>query len=445
MSIEKLIRDANPVRPSDLAAGNSALARGALTRILRDHPDPRLMAGQAGLKARQARRRMLTAAGLVAAAGVAVAFLVSAVPAAPRHPAASRVTRPPVTKPSGLHALPATARQVLLTAAAHVVGGPVAGRYWRVTMVGGVTVPGGTSADPYDISLRTFADQWNPSSAGEKEWRIARQLGSRPATAADASAWRVAGSPTAWHSGKPADGYLADYPLEWIGTLAASAAASSRTASWQQSQGTVGFIEGDLAGLSAAQFRRLPTRPRGVAAVLRRHALKTSCGQNPGARYCASVDQLMWTEAVMLLQDPVTAAVRSATFKVMAGLPGVRLIGERTDPLGRLGYAIAPGAEDPAAKPGNFGPTRVILIDPGNGSLLATEEIGPMPRTVHCLSFDARNNCSGSTYYGRSYPGQVDTYMAVVSEGWTNASPPLPPRSAWSTYPVGSPGLPPLP
>jgi hypothetical protein len=354
-------------------------------------------------------------------------------------PARAPAASPRSSRPHARPAQPLTARQVLLAAAAHVVVGPVTGKYWRVTMIGGVTVPGGTQANPYDISLRTYGDRWNPSSAGQKEWLITQQPGTRPATPADAAAWRAAGSPATWRSGRLANNYLAGYPNEWTGPLAATSAASARSATWQVSDGTVGFLEGDLAGLNAAQFRRMPTQPRRVEAILRRYALRAHCTESD----CSTVDQLIWAEALALLQDPVSAPVRSATFTVMAGLPGVRLIGEMTDPLGRPGYALAPGSQDPNAVTRNFNPTKVVLIDPHSGSLLATADIGPMPRTVHCLSFDAENKCAGSAYYGRSYQDQVDDYAAVISEGWTNASPVLPPPSTWSGNGCCA-GLPPL-
>jgi len=73
-----------------------------------------------------------------------------------------------------------------------------------------------------------------------------------------------------------------------------------------------------------------------------------------------------------------------------------------------------------------------------------------MPLNLHCLSFDTQlptadpNDCTGPAYQGRSYPDQVDEFVAVISVGWTNASPVLPPPSRWTTD-FGSPGLPPPP
>ncbi len=412
---------------------------------------------------------MATAGLAFTAAGAAAALLLSGVAGtAPR--AASRVP-PAVPAHTRTTQLP-TARQLLLTAAAHVASRPlVTGRYWRVREISGITFPAGTKADPYDISLATSFDQWNPSSAGQREWTISRQLGARPATLADAAAWSAAGSPATWHSGEPAyrsDGSLAGYPLDWYGRLAATTAASSPGATWQVSDGTVGYVEGDEPGLNATQFRQMPTAPSLLEAELRHYALLTWCASHP-SNGCATVDQLIWAEALALLQDPVSAQVRSATFQVMAALPGVRLLSEMTDPLGRRGYAIAPGSQEPHY--GSYDPTTIIVIDPRTGSLLATEDIGPMPRSLACLSFDEVNlnpksralagkpvrpgerlprpkdvitKCTGSAYDGRSYPGQVDEYVALVSEGWTNASPVLPPPSTWSG-PSGFPGLPPAP
>ena len=471
MNIENLIRDANPVKTSDLAAGDSAHARRVLAQILQAHAAPRstaawarhlvLAAGGAvrapagdvaedrSLQARRVNKRTLMTAGVALTAMGAAAVLVSQFLGTTPRTAPGVV---PTLRVPARPAQPTTAREILLIAAAHVAGAPAAGRYWRVREISGSTFPGGTRADPYDISLATSFDQWNPSSAGRKEWVISQQLGARPATQADAAAWRAAGSPTKWHSGQPAYrsyAWLAGYPLDWVNGLAGTTSTSARTATWQASDGTVGYVEGDEPGLKAAQFRRMPARPRLIEARLRRYARLTLCGKHP-AGPCATVDQIVWAEAVALLQDPVSAQVRSATFKVMAALPGVRLLGQLTDPLGRAGYGLAAGPEEPHY--GHFNPTRAVIVDPRAGSLLAIEDIGPMPRTLECLSFDVASvngksdikKCTGSSYDGRSYHGQVDDYVALIGEGWTNASPVLPPRSTWKG-PTGYPGMPPAP
>ena len=445
MKTEDLIRAANPVRTTDLPGADSPAARRILDQI-RAQATPAV--GRTRRFHRIGRRTLATAALAATAAGAAVAVLVSTAPGpAPR--SAASAPRPPKVLPRPTHqvtAHPVSARQVLLTAAEHVSAGPASGNYWRVRLVGGYTFPAGTTAHPYDITVTTSADQWNPRTPGVKEWAIFQDLGARPATPADTAAWRAAGSPKSWHSGLSArqkSGWLGGFPVQWMDTLAATTSPSPATASSTVSDGTVGYVEGDLPGLNAAQFSAVPSSEPAIAKILGGYyAQLRYCAQNP--RKCSTKNQVIWAEAVMLLQNPVSPQVRAATFRVMAGLPGVRTLGLMTDPLGRTGYALAPAGQDPNAVPQNFNPLRVILIDPQTGSLLATEELGPMPRTLRCLSFDRKNRCVGSAYVGRSYRYQVDDFVAIISQSWTNAAPVPPPPARWTPN-LGAPGLPPLP
>jgi hypothetical protein len=163
---------------------------------------------------------------------------------------------------------------------------------------------------------------------------------------------------------------------------------------------------------------------------------------------------------LFLLQDPVSARVRSATFKVMASLPGVRLLGPMTDPLGRHGYALATTSLEPGDN-AYYHPVHAVVIDPRTGSLLETEDIAPMPRNVQCRTplglvgwpadrgkpvvkipighgKQTSATCIGPSYDGRSYQGQVDAFTVLVSAAWTNASPALP---AATQQGLGFPGL----
>jgi hypothetical protein len=85
-----------------------------------------------------------------------------------------------------------------------------------------------------------------------------------------------------------------------------------------------------------------------------------------------------------------------------------------------------------------------VVIDLATGPLLATEDIGPMPASAHCMTFQythGQQGCIGPSYLGRTYQGQADESVALVSAGWTNASPSLP-RSIHED-PTASLGLPP--
>jgi hypothetical protein len=355
---------------------------------------------------RRWRATVLPAGVAVAASATAVAIVLatgggSEQPAPKQSPNPTQVTL--------------TASKVLLAAAAHVLGGPQTGRYWRVREVTGELLPAGTAAHPYDVFFANGFDDWYARAAGKRDWNIYRQLATVPASRADSAAWHAAGSPTEW-----------TYPFGKISTRATPPGAT-----WQIGSGTVGLVEGDLPGLTAAQFKAMPDTARQLAELLRRDALRTCAGQ----KGCSTLDQIVWTEAVDLLYAPVSAHVRAATFKVMAALPGVRLLGKLTDPLGRRGYGFGTGPSAPRA---------IAIIDPSTGRLLATESIGSVPRTLGCPLFykvpgaraqtgpsRVRRRCPSDPYIGRSYDGQVNGYDAIVSAGWTDHSPALPPRSTW--------------
>jgi len=437
------------------------LARAAADRTVRPAPARRRRA-----RAGYGRPRQHLIAGAVAvtaaAAVIAAVVLTGNRPAGAPRPSSSP---PRADTTAGQFT---TARQVLLTAAAHVASAPAAGKYWRIREITGRTWPAGTKAHPYDISQTVSFDQWNPRAAGQKGWNIFQSLGAVPASPADAAAWRAAGSPATWHSGLKPGRSSGAVPFPGAGgaprpgELSAATAASAPGASWQVSNGVIGYVEGDLPGLTAAQFRRMPTTTAGVAAVLRHYTQElTFCAEHHFSG-CSTQDQIIWDEALALLQDPVFAAVRSATFKVMAALPGVRLLGPMTDPLGRHGYGLDGGPQSPSYDPA-YHPVSAVVIDPHTGALLATEDIDPMPRNVQCQTviLDGRAAsqgkplimtrlpggrtapCVGSSYEGRSYPGQVDSYVAVVSTGWTDAAPVPPPSSTWevSTDLPGDPAM----
>ncbi len=470
MNIENLIRAANPVRTSDLDGGDSPRARRVLARILQDSarstaPNSAMGPGfdrgraAAGRGRRHRRKRTLLTIGLAAAAaGATAAGLLLAVPGAAQHPLHGPAPAP------GAHpstAQLATARQVLLTAAANVASTPTTGRYWEIQAVTGINIPGGTKAHPYDITLANSYTEWNPSSAAQKLRTVTQQLGIRPATPADAAAWRAAGSPSSWISGEwptASNNGFSNGPHWW--PVDGTTAASVPSASWAASDGTVGYVEGDEAGLNAAQFRQMPTSPAGVAAMLRHYyeALPL-CAKHPSQ--CSPEDQILWSEALALLQDPVSAQVRSATFKVMAAMPGVKLLGPMTDPLGRRGYGIFGGQEHPANS--GLNEQNTVLIDPNTGELLATELIGPIPRSLQCeaviygktaghgkvvinLGTAAKpilDTCIGPSFVGPSYQNQVDSFTVLVSQGWTNATQALPAGSAWHHDSGEIPALPP--
>jgi hypothetical protein len=433
-------------RPASLEAPprGAASARAAAIAAARSTDNRR---ENRGPRARPViKRTMMTVGVAFTAAGAAVAVLVSAVHGTPRPAATGAATVPATSRAHARTAQPTTARQVLLAAAANVPSAPLTGRYWHFRAMRGLTFPAGTPAHPYDISLAQSLEEWDPSVAGQKAWGISQQLGVVPATPADGVAWRAAGSPTTWSSGKwPPTMNDTRGAIFWARPLTATTTAAPPLVAWGKSDGTVGVVEGNTTFLNAAQFRQIPPSPRALTAFLRQVYDQTGCSHETG---CSPVDQFIWTMSVNLLQDPVSPEVKSAAFKVMASLPGVRLLGAMTDPLGRHGFGLA--VTDDLLGTAHPDPrihlTQAAVIDPATGTLLAVEDVGPMPRNVACMTYDSAGRCVGPSYTGRSYPGQVDAYAAIVSEGWTDTTPTLPANATryGPVFPV-TPWIEPLP
>jgi hypothetical protein len=312
--------------------------------------------------------------------------------------------------------------------------------------------PFGSASHPYDIAFAWSGETWYARAAGQQTWMISQGLPARPATAADAAAWRADGSPRAWPThfvprGTPGGGLVFAYT---------TMAADPRSASAQQLNGAVGDAVGDGSWLTAAQFAAFPTDEAKLRNLMIHYVYVDY--RAVGDQGMPPMDESLMTESINLLQDPLPPRVKAAVFRLMASLPGARSLGAMTDPLGRDGYAIAIG--DDTMVGGNIdGAEGVIIVDPVSGSLLATEVVVTAPgRTVQhtnefikasphggmlsvrsgktklpgggtasalpaCLQQPAAPQCVLPVYYGPHYPGQVWQYTAIESAGWTNATP----------------------
>ena len=171
----------------------------------------------------------------------------------------------------------------------------------------------------------------------------------------------------------------------------------------------------------------------------------------------------------LLKLDPISPQVRAAVYRDLALLPGVHSVGEVTDPLGRTGYGIAQ-SQGPANN-GTQQVNEVLVIAPGSGLLLTDEFIvtgtsyrpppsGAAPGLASCpkgtalahhhgnplcqlsaaqakrllpasegLVTTSKSVLVGTGPVAEQAPGQVQSFDAIVSAGWTNASPALPPAS----------------
>jgi hypothetical protein len=327
-----------------------------------------------------------------------------------------------------------SAQQILLTAAVSAARQPARGRYWRVADINGSVIAAGPNAHPYAVE-QTWKPEltWDARSPGQRTWTFpSTGYSTVPATAGAAAAWKADGSPK--------------LPTQ-----------RSSQQGWWQTGGTVGYFGN--SNLTFAQFQALPASPAGLAAAVRKAAQE----QNPplpkpsrdvyywGYGGLPTIGQDMFSVyEQLLMRDPISPQVRAAVFRGLAELPGVRSIGRVTDPLGRTGYGIALSS-------GPGGTEEVLVIAPGSGMLLTDEFVtvsssppkpvppsgaGPglsacpkgtaLPHPTHpvCLMrVDGSTKLVGPGPLTELAPGQVQSFDAIVSEGWTDASPTLPPRS----------------
>jgi hypothetical protein len=347
----------------------------------------------------------------------------------------------PVARPRQSHHLaikPASpalsARAILLTAAVNAAKAPATGRYWVLDDTVMQLQAAGTAAHPYNIADRIRTQTWYPRSAQQRFWYLSTDLGAKPATPADAAAWRAVGSPAVWHFGGGGHGKAEE-------TFRTSRSAPQ--AWWEPRAMGQGMLGNSRA--TFARLQRLPTDPAKLTALIRRYALWPAKKAAPPIMASEMFDTAVW-----LLTQPVTPQVHGTVYQVIAGLPGVRATGLMTDPLGRRGYGISIFA--------GSGQREVIVVSPSTGALLAEESITSTPgRTTveswwsacgYLHMFEAKTAAQqaeirkmmppkgvcarlaqdGSRYvqYAPQYQGQVTRYDAYGTVGWSKAGPRLP-------------------
>lgn len=111
--------------------------------------------------------------------------------------------------------------------------------------------------------------------------------------------------------------------------------------------------------LSYGQLRRLPTDPNRLGAALNRIVAR--------ARVVRLFPQRAYRVVIRfailrgLAEAPTSAALRAALYRVLAATPGIRLLGQTRDSIGRYGMAVAIDAQDVQLE---------MILDPSTGELL---------------------------------------------------------------------------
>jgi len=295
-------------------------------------------------RARAAQRWMfakprwsLAAVGLAAAAAAAVA--VAALPAG--HPAPVG-GHPPAASPSAV-----TASGFLLTSAEEAArSSEAAGTYWYVKerhYDGTAAAKVGKSVGESKNKKGSYKDFGAMYASTEESWtgqRRARTIVNEDpvftfASEADKARWESAGRPPLMTAAGPGvtKPVTSDYTM---------------TFRWGVGSGQ----------LTLAEVRKLPT----TAAKLHKVFL-LMWNREPDKAGAVGLKNPTFTQylvawAAQLLDGPARVGTKAALYRLLAEQPGINLVRDLTDPLGRTGVGIGDGAGD------------YLIIDPGSAQLI---------------------------------------------------------------------------
>jgi hypothetical protein len=225
------------------------------------------------------------------------------------------------------------ARGILLTAArtAAQATQPAPERYYVTPGTVGNVLRVGPPGDRYLVLEVVGTQSWaatNPR-AGSPNLSQARYV--QAASPADKAAWRRDGSPRVWKNVGQDTG-LADPVGATNGWLRPLSTAPGKLEAGSAVYGAQPFVVGNRS-LSLRQLQGLPADPAKLKALL---LAGWSAGENIG-----TATAFLFQTIPGVLEMPVTPAVRSALYKLLASLPGVQSIGPITDVAGQQGVAVA--------------------------------------------------------------------------------------------------------
>jgi hypothetical protein len=140
--------------------------------------------------------------------------------------------------------------------------------------------------------------------------------------------------------------------------------------------------------LSLDRVRKLPGTQSALAATLRQMWNTEPDKQGAVGPANPTFSQYVFTWAGALLGGPASQSTKAALYRILAAQPGIQVVPQVTDPLGRIGVAVGDGT-------GSY-----LLIDPRAGQLLATTT-----SPVHA------NGTISATAGGTE---------AIIAEGWTD-------------------------
>ncbi len=195
-------------------------------------------------------------------------------------------------------------------------------------------------------------------------------------------------------------------------------------------------------GLSPKQVADLPTEPKKLEQVLlglrgKWHAVSVDGAKEETIGELKGQERLRALTEVaggLLSTTPASGKVRAAVYRMVAGLPGLKVRGTATDPLGRTGAVVSMplkttvplGLYTAPKQLGSY--TRQWIIDTGTGMLLATRDLVATPPhgSLRLPSGDngKPRRLTVATQPDRFHrPGEVLQYDAYKVAEWTDSGP----------------------
>jgi hypothetical protein len=312
-------------------------------------------------------------------------------------------------------------REILLTAArtAAKVGQPASERYYVTPGTVGNFVRVGPAGNRYLVLEVVNTQNWAATNPRDGSPDMSAAAYVQAASPADEAAWRRDGSPRVWKdTGQETS--LANLGEFNGGFLLPLSAAPGKLTAGSAAYGVQPFDVGDRT-LSLSQLRALPDDPVKLKALL---LAGLPAGDSGGGAATSS----LFKSVPAVLEMPVTSAVRSALYKLLASLPGVQSMGAVTDVAGQQGVAVTytSGYSDcsiqfdltSSGKP--FAPLfpsctvqQVLIINPDDGMPLAEElRYTQLPAGQHW-----------------SAPDGLFSYEVFGNPYWTNHDRPNPPKN----------------
>jgi hypothetical protein len=396
--LEQLARARRVAPPS---AETVARSRAALIKLAGTRPT------RAPWTANLRARILVPVAATVLAAGAGTAVIIGYAGGRTGAPNAAGSAASPSRSTAPRAWDSANAPQLLLVAAeqARQEPAPGTGTYWVSTVERGTLVEVGANDNRYAIMTRRTEVSWKPLVPAKDFVFVSRWAGAEPASDRDKAAWRAAGSPTRWPIDPP-PGCPPDPDRVYTAAPGGPEIGVRREPDEQ-----LFMVIGE--SLTVEQVRALPSDPDTLRAWLLGLVEKQNL---PRANAVEAGESLFDAVLTLVLGTPITPAVRSAAFQVLAGVPGIRSLGTVTDAKGRPGVAVSVERNDTVEerRADSGGPIEVsLLLDPDTGAVLGRQDRALRP----------------ADYMSWVQAGAIVSYDLVESVRWTDDEPPATPRT----------------